>query len=81
MAYAAIQDLIDRFGATELIRLTTPSDQDMDGIVQTVAETALEIVNNALKLAISKQKHLLVLFGQIFPRNRSGDAVPLRHTR
>lgn len=41
MAYATIQDLIDRYGQTELVRLTTPADQDLDGIVLPVAEAAL----------------------------------------
>lgn len=42
MAYATVDDLVKRFGSTELIRLTTPSDQDMDGIVRAVADTALD---------------------------------------
>jgi phage gp36-like protein len=41
MAYATVNDMINRFGATEMVRLTTPSDQEMDGVVATVAETAL----------------------------------------
>jgi phage gp36-like protein len=42
MPYATVDDMVRRFGSTEMIRLTTPSDQEMDGIVQTVALTALE---------------------------------------
>lgn len=42
MAYATVNDLVLRFGATEIIRLTTPSDQELDGIVPAVATTALE---------------------------------------
>jgi len=42
MAYATVQDLIDRFGQTELVRLTTPADQDLDGIVMPVAEAKLD---------------------------------------
>lgn len=42
MAYATVQDMVKRFGVVEMTRLTTPSDQDMDGIVATVADTALE---------------------------------------
>jgi phage gp36-like protein len=41
MAYATVTDMINRFGATEMVRLTTPSDQEMDGVVATVAATAL----------------------------------------
>lgn len=55
MAYAAIQDLVDRFGATELIRLTTPADQDMDGIVQIVAETALESASAMMDTYIGRR--------------------------
>lgn len=42
MAYATIEDLVKRFGSTELIRLTTPEDQPIDGIVRDVAEIALD---------------------------------------
>ena len=42
MPYATVDDMVRRFGATEMIRLTTPSDQEVDGIVQAVACTALE---------------------------------------
>ena len=41
MAYATLTDMTDRFGSAELIRLTTPSGEDLDGIVTRVAETAL----------------------------------------
>lgn len=41
MAYASIQDLIERFGETEMIRLTTPPDQDMDTVQTAPAERAL----------------------------------------
>ena len=41
MAYATVQDMVTRFGANELIRLTTPADQALDGIVTAVADTAL----------------------------------------
>ena len=41
MAYATVHDMVARFGSTELIRLTTPSDQEMDGIVTEVADVAL----------------------------------------
>jgi phage gp36-like protein len=42
MAYATVSDLIERFGQTEMVRLTTPADQDLDGIVMTVAEAKIE---------------------------------------
>lgn len=32
MAYAGVQDMIDRFGQVEMIRVTTPADQDMDTV-------------------------------------------------
>ena len=42
MAYAAIQDLIDRFGEIEMIRATTPDGQDMDGIGAERANAAID---------------------------------------
>ena len=30
MAYATVDDLVKRFGSTELIRLTTPADQEIE---------------------------------------------------
>jgi phage gp36-like protein len=40
-AYACVQDMITRFGETEMIRLTTPSGQDMDAVIIEKAEAAL----------------------------------------
>lgn len=45
MSYAAIQDMINRFGQTEMIRLSTPDGQDMDGIVPDRVIAALEDVS------------------------------------
>jgi phage gp36-like protein len=42
MAYATVSDMIARFGAPELIRISTPADQDMDGVVGPVVDAALE---------------------------------------
>ena len=42
MAYATVRDLITRYGEAELVRLTTPQGQDMDGIVDAVAQAALD---------------------------------------
>lgn len=42
MAYATVQDLIARYGQVELIRLTTPDDQEMDGVNADVANAALD---------------------------------------
>jgi phage gp36-like protein len=42
MRYAAVQDMIDRFGAQEMARLSTPADQDLDGIVTERVERAIE---------------------------------------
>lgn len=40
-SYATVQDMIDRFGQTEMIRLTTPADQGLDGVVMATAEAKL----------------------------------------
>jgi phage gp36-like protein len=40
-AYASVQDMITRFGETEMIRLTTPSGQSMDVVVTEKADAAL----------------------------------------
>jgi phage gp36-like protein len=42
MAYATVTDMISRFGAEELIRISTPAGQDMDGVVNQVVDAALE---------------------------------------
>ncbi len=42
MSYATPQDMIDRFGNVELIRLTTPSDQDMDVVNEDAVQRALD---------------------------------------
>ena len=42
MAYAGVQDMIDRFGQVEMIRLTTPADQDMDTVQADPVTRALE---------------------------------------
>jgi phage gp36-like protein len=42
MAYATVADMIERFGQVELIRLTTPADQDMDTVQAEPVERALE---------------------------------------
>lgn len=41
MAYATVADMIDRFGSTELIRMTTPEGQDMAAIDTAAVERAL----------------------------------------
>jgi phage gp36-like protein len=42
MAYATATDMIARFGSDELIRISTPASQDMDGVVASVVDAALE---------------------------------------
>jgi phage gp36-like protein len=42
MAYATTDDMIARFGARELIQLSTPAGQDMDGVVVAVVQQALD---------------------------------------
>jgi phage gp36-like protein len=41
MAYATPEDLVARFGEQEMVRLTTPAGQDLDGVVAETAERAL----------------------------------------
>lgn len=40
MAYATVQDMIQKFGTSEMIRLSVPDGQDMDSIVADVIERA-----------------------------------------
>ena len=42
MAYATIDHMVSRFGSDEMIRLSTPAGQDMDGIVADTVNTALD---------------------------------------
>jgi len=55
MAYATVRDMIERFGQTELVRLTTPADQDMDGIVMAVAEAKLDDASALIDSFIAKR--------------------------
>lgn len=55
MAYATVQDMIDRFGAPEMIRLSTPDDRDMDGVVTDRVERALELVSSTMDSYIRKR--------------------------
>ena len=48
MAYATIDDMIQRFSAAEMIRLTTPQDREMDMVVASVAEAALDDASAAM---------------------------------
>lgn len=48
MAYASVQDMVDRFGQTEMIRLTTPDGQEMvsydgDAITRALEEASAQI--------------------------------------
>ncbi len=45
MAYAGVDDMVQRFGEREMMQLSTPSGQDMDGIVTDVVERALADVS------------------------------------
>ncbi len=54
-AYASVQDMITRFGETEMIRLTTPSGQDMDTVVWAPAETALADVSAQIDTYLRKR--------------------------
>ena len=42
MAYATVQDMIDRFGAQEIARLSTPADRETEGVVTERVERAIE---------------------------------------
>ncbi len=39
--YATLQDMIDRFGQTEMIRLTTPDGQPMETVQEPIVDNAL----------------------------------------
>lgn len=48
MAYASVQDMVDRFGQTEMIRLTTPDGAEMvsldaDAIARALEEASAQI--------------------------------------
>ena len=55
MAYATIDDMVRRCGTVEMIRLTTPSDREMDGIVCETAETALASVSAIMDSYIGRR--------------------------
>lgn len=55
MAYAAVQDLIDRYGQQEMIRLTTPADQEMDGVNGQVAQVALDDASAEIDVYVGKR--------------------------
>ncbi|MGH3265735.1 MAG: gp436 family protein, partial [Trebonia sp.] len=42
MAYAGIADMVERYGQVEMIRLTTPAEQDMDTVQPEPVLRALE---------------------------------------
>lgn len=41
MGYATVQDMIDRFGETEMIRLSQPEDRTAEAVLAAKVETAL----------------------------------------
>lgn len=41
MVYATVEDMVDRYGQVELIRLTTPADEDMETVRRDPIERAL----------------------------------------
>lgn len=55
MAYATIQDLIDRYGQQEMIRLTTPDDQEMDGVNADAAEAKLADVSAVIDSYVGRR--------------------------
>jgi phage gp36-like protein len=54
-AYASVQDMITRFGESEMIRLTTPSGQAMDAVVIEPAEAALFDVSATIDTYLRKR--------------------------
>ena len=50
MAYATVDDMVARFGPQEMIRLSTPAGQDLDGIV---TEAVLQRLEDASSFADS----------------------------
>ena len=58
MAYASTQDLIERFGEAELIRLTTPPGQALAGVVATKSDTALGDASNVIDGYLRKRYQL-----------------------
>ncbi len=55
MAYATPQDLVQRFGEQEIVRLTTPGGQDLDGVVTDTAEAALEDASATIDSYVRKR--------------------------
>lgn len=48
MAYASVQDLIDRFGSTEIIRLSRPEDRTAETVDGAKVQTALVDASSTL---------------------------------
>ena len=55
MAYVSVQDMIDRFGAQEIARLSTPADLDLAGVVTERVERAIEGVAATIDSYIRKR--------------------------
>jgi phage gp36-like protein len=55
MSYAAVSDMILRFGAAEMIRLTTPQDQDMVQVNPAPALLALGDADDLINSYVSKR--------------------------
>ena len=55
MAYATVQDMIDRFGQQEMIRLTTPDDQELDGVNAEVADAKLADASGVIDTYVGKR--------------------------
>jgi phage gp36-like protein len=55
MAYASVQDMIDRFGAQEIARLSTPADRELDGVVSERVDRAIEGVSATLNSYIRQR--------------------------
>jgi phage gp36-like protein len=55
MAYALTADMISRFGAAEMVRLSTPSDQEMDQVVDAPVTRALGDASDTIDTYLRKR--------------------------
>ena len=55
MPYAAVTDMVAWFGATEMIQLTTPQGQPMEGIISAPILTALTTSSDVIDSYVSRR--------------------------
>ena len=66
MSYAQISDMIVRFGEVELIRLSTPDGQNIDGIWTTVVQTRLDEASGVIDSYL-RRRYAVPITGTIPP--------------